>query len=690
MIDFPLRATALAKISVLVLGVVAALLGSVSCSRAPSPEEAESLGRLEGRLERIEQRKTRIEDSNQIKRLQRAYGYYVDQGLWDQIADMFTENGSIEIGLDGVYVGKERVREYLYALGGGKSGLSEGALNEHIQVMPVVTVAPDGNSAKVRARAVILAGKLGESALWGEGPYENEYVKEDGVWKLSRVHWYQSMLVPYEGGWQVNADVNGAKYVSDRLPPDRPPSVSYGTWPDTYLPPFHFANPVLGARPDPEIEPEVVAAESVRPLDELAASAAGLAQEIQLLEDENAIEILQRTYGFYTDKQLWTQAADLFADDGTIEVGNRGVYVGKARVLAYLRHLGPEFPQQGRLFDQMQLQPIVHVAPDGLSAKARWHMFAQEARHGEFARWGLGVYENEYVKQDGVWKIKSLHQYTRMYTPYEDGWGKTALPLAGPFADLPPDRPPSARYTTYPAVFAAPFHYENPVGGPPVYNDTAADFAPAPARNIEELAVTVASLEHRVGLLEDADQIERLNRIYGYYLARNQWDDLAGIFSRDGEIEIAMRGIYVGPASVRRNLDLYGEAGIQHGLLHNHMQYQPVIHVADDGLTAKMRSRAFSIMGQFEAYSMWMGGIYENGFVKEDGIWKIKHDQQLNTYFAPYAVGWKDLAPRPPPGITDANPPDLPPSLPFEMYPSAFLPPFHYANPVTGETVAWP
>jgi hypothetical protein len=56
-------------------------------------------------------------------------------------------------------------------------------------------------------------------------------------------------------------------------------------------------------------------------------------------------------------------------------------------------------------------------------------MFAQEAISGEFAHWGLGTHENEYVKQDGVWKIRSLHQYTTMYTPYEDGWGVTALPL---------------------------------------------------------------------------------------------------------------------------------------------------------------------------------------------------------------------------------------------------------------------
>src|SRR5690606_5166107 len=183
---------------------------------------------------------------------------------------------------------------------------------------------------------------------------------------------------------------------------------------------------------------------------------------------------------------------------------------------------------------------------------------------------------------------------------------------------------------------------------------------------------------------EDTQQLERLNSVYGYYLAHNQWDNLTALFTEDGTIEIALRGIYAGHASVRRNLNLYGDAGIHHGLLHNHMQFQPVIHVAPDGQSAKMRSRAFSMMGQFEAYSMWMGVVYENEFVKQDGVWKIAKDQQLNTYFAQYATGWKDLVPRPPPGITAANPPDAPPSLPFEMYPSAFLPPFHYPTPVTG------
>ena len=118
---------------------------------------------------------------------------------------------------------------------------------------------------------------------------------------------------------------------------------------------------------------------------------------------------------------------------------------GRERIREFLRLNGPESPQPKRLFDHMQLQPIVHVAADGLTAKGRWHVFAQEAVHGEYANWGLGVLENEYVKEGGVWKIRRHHFFTTMYTPYEAGWGKTAIPNAGPSAELPPDRPPTRR-----------------------------------------------------------------------------------------------------------------------------------------------------------------------------------------------------------------------------------------------------
>jgi hypothetical protein len=221
---------------------VAALAGG--CSREPSAAETGQLAALAAQVESLERRKKLVEDVNAIERLQHAYGYYVDRALWDEVANLFADDGTIEIGLDGVYVGKARVREYLYALGGGREGLRDGELNEHLQVMPVITVAPDGRSAKARWRAITLTGELGGEAFWGEGPYENEYVKTDGVWKIKTLHWYQALHVPYEGGWQTNPDPTGAKFVSSTLPPDRPPSVEYQTWPNTYVPPFSFPNPV--------------------------------------------------------------------------------------------------------------------------------------------------------------------------------------------------------------------------------------------------------------------------------------------------------------------------------------------------------------------------------------------------------------------------------------------------------------
>jgi hypothetical protein len=212
-----------------------------------SAEKLQQLSALQQQIAQLDAQANLIQDANDVKRLQRAYGYYVDKAMWDEVADLFAADGSIELGLNGVYSGQDRVRKFLYALGGGKSGLTQGQLNEHMQLQPVVNVAPDGLSAKARWRTFFMVGHLGKDAYWGEGPYENEYVKQDGVWKIKKLHWYQTFLVPYAGGWAKNKDVNGGVYVSPQeLPPDAPPSENYGVWPNVYIPPFHFKNPVTG------------------------------------------------------------------------------------------------------------------------------------------------------------------------------------------------------------------------------------------------------------------------------------------------------------------------------------------------------------------------------------------------------------------------------------------------------------
>lgn len=213
---------------------------------------AEEIKALKKELASLKAEAERVKDANDIKRLQRSYGYYLDKGMWDHMVDLFAEDATIEIGLDGVYQGKDRIREYLYALGGGETGLAHGQLNIHFQLQPVIHVAEDGQTAQGRWRAILATGQYGESARWGGGVYENDYVKEDGVWKIAKLHWYQTFIVPYDKGWAGSEDVTGGTFVSDKLPPDMPPTEDYGVWPEVYVPPFHYDNPVTGEPWQPE------------------------------------------------------------------------------------------------------------------------------------------------------------------------------------------------------------------------------------------------------------------------------------------------------------------------------------------------------------------------------------------------------------------------------------------------------
>jgi hypothetical protein len=198
-------------------------------------------------------------------------------------------------------------------------------------------------------------------------------------------------------------------------------------------------------------------------LDALKVQVAQLAHQAQNAEDYIAIANLQRAYGYYVDKCMWDETADLFANDGTLEIGLRGVYAGQDHVRKYL-HTLPKL-EYGVLFNHMQLQPVIDVAPDGKTAWGRWRAFEQFGMLHKAAQWGEGTYENEYVKEDGVWKIKKLHYYMTYYVDYYKGWDQGGLPAPPPLKDFPPDQPTTAQYKLFPDVFVPPYHYKNPVTG---------------------------------------------------------------------------------------------------------------------------------------------------------------------------------------------------------------------------------
>jgi hypothetical protein len=183
---------------------------------------------------------------------------------------------------------------------------------------------------------------------------------------------------------------------------------------------------------------------------------------IQRLQDLTEVEIVQDAYGYYVDKAQWHSLADLFAEDATLEIGGKGIFLGKQRVFEYMNvGLGPIGPRDGLLIDHQQFQCLPTIHEDGVTAEARCIAFVMSS-----GGWGHNYYEDDYVKENGVWKFKKLHGPFNMYSGYKLGWVDNVTVNTFPEKFPPwPDLPPSVIYLTYPSYYVEPFHYPNPVTG---------------------------------------------------------------------------------------------------------------------------------------------------------------------------------------------------------------------------------
>jgi hypothetical protein len=206
----------------------------------------------------------------------------------------------------------------------------------------------------------------------------------------------------------------------------------------------------------------IQAAPSAAELEAIARDLGALGNRIERLEDLHEVETVQHAYGYYVDKAQWKSLADLFDDDATLEIGGKGVFLGKQRVYQYMNEgMGAPGPRDGLLIDHQQFQCLPSILEDGVSARQRCIAFVMSS-----GGWGHVYYENAYRKENGVWKFEKLHGPFNMYSGYRQGWIDNVTVNTYPEKFAPyPDLPPTVIYLTYPSYYAAPFHYPNPVTG---------------------------------------------------------------------------------------------------------------------------------------------------------------------------------------------------------------------------------
>ena len=609
-----------------------------------------------------------MEALSAIKRLQHAYGHYAELGLWHDFADLFADKGIGHYTTGAL--DREQIRTlFLKEVGGGQLGLADGRIYPHISMQPVVTLAPDGQSAKGRWHIMAMLGGYERSASWAGGVYENQYVRENGVWKFKEVRYLPQYSGRYEDpGWTAT----------------REPT------------PLHFDAARVG-KPILDL-PEVARARTPQTLAMLAGRMLDLAARAQHLTDEIDVTNLQHAYGYYVDRKMWDDVAELFASDGTMEIGLQGVYAGQKSIRRGLNAFGPAGIAEGEINDHVYLQTIVTVLPDGRTARARGAEIGMTGKIGGRALWSEVIYENEFVKQNGVWKFKAVHEYPRFIVDAEKGWAKDAQPPPRPSPEFPPDRPSTETYEIYPRFHIAPLHFNHPVTGrPPQYPEgmnasstvlpvrSKTGTAPADAA---KLAALVAATELSIERTKAYHATENLDSAYGYYIDEFAWDDTADIFARDGWKELSYVGTYVGRERIRQSLKARYPNGKSPNFLTVHQIVQPVIHVSADARSAKIRARLFQLGGPAGGEGSWISGIYENTSVNEDATWKLSGMDLDYVWTASSRGGWVHVTmpPTPPPVAMAKNfPPDRPLRGPIAApFPKVQPVPFHYKNPVSG------
>jgi hypothetical protein len=211
---------------------------------------------------------------------------------------------------------------------------------------------------------------------------------------------------------------------------------------------------------------------------------------LKIIKDIEEIKKLQTSYGYYVEHLMFEEIIDLFADDPDVALWHAGLgaYKGKEGIKNFFYQFSIDSQNPEFLHQVIMVSPYITVDPDGKTAKGRWYGLAALAiPHGKgvIQTNSCIIYENDYIKQGGIWKMKMFRIWvTYDYTPGR-GFVKPERIAAADvqavrdkFAafergELKPEKnqilvPANVSddsYPWYPTGYIVPFHFKHPVTG---------------------------------------------------------------------------------------------------------------------------------------------------------------------------------------------------------------------------------
>ena len=144
-----------------------------------------------------------------------------------------------------------------------------------------------------------------------------------------------------------------------------------------------------------------------------------LTEDVQKLLDKDAIKELWYNSCYLVDEGDLDGVMESFTVDAMMDAGAFGRAEGRGAIREMLETLFSE----GLLFTRhMVHNPVIQI--DGEQARGKWYLDCPSITGDGKAIWTQGIYEHEFRKADGTWKISKFTFEAAYVTPYEKGWVK--------------------------------------------------------------------------------------------------------------------------------------------------------------------------------------------------------------------------------------------------------------------------
>ena len=189
--------------------------------------------------ESLEARIQRLEDIHELQQLLGRYEYLHTANRHDDVVPMFatTVPVKIEIPTWGIWEGEGAAYRCFHGFHnwlGVEANGPEGEMMQHTLATPVIEIAGDGKTAKgVWMSPGHEAHNIGGSmvAIWCWGTYGEDFIKEDGVWKIRNHHVYLNIYTLFDMPWTADEPFRPAGVLPPGFPdewrPDRPNSYTW-------------------------------------------------------------------------------------------------------------------------------------------------------------------------------------------------------------------------------------------------------------------------------------------------------------------------------------------------------------------------------------------------------------------------------------------------------------------------------